>query len=190
MAIFAMLAPILQPALPKIGEAIGNKLAELLNGYLGKQPAAASGSTTATASAPASAPPPSGAPASEAAAGTGARTETTSAPPPAAPAEAPSAPVAPPPVPTENASATVTDVRNAAPTAPQMNHLFAISGRLTPKEMTIVHATIARMDDATRAAWIAELSAMTVDQAVDHVRGLLPTAAQAATPPRPREGKE
>jgi len=203
-AFLAGFAPLLKPMLPKLGEAIGVKLADLLNSFMGPRPAAASGSTGATASATASGPASSGTTASEAAAGTGA-----SGPPP--PSSSPSSAPTPPPTaapsaeashvdpittdssaapvaaPTEPATGLATangasvalgDVRNAAPTGAQVAHLLAIRAVLTEREVAIVDGAIARMDLPTRAGWLAELSALTVDQAAARVRSMMPAASK------------
>ena len=208
-------APVLQPMLPKIGEALGAKLADLMNTFMGKAPAAASSSTNTTASATASGPAPSGATASEAAAGMGA-TGTSTPPPTSGPSRAPSSPpptaasstpasgpivdataeAAPVPAvaadpsvaPTGTSTALATagapvalgDVRNVAPTGEQIAHLLRIRAVLTPREVAIVDGVIARMDQPTRAWWLAELSAMNVDQAAERVQSLIPAASKKA----------
>jgi len=93
------LAPMVKPLLPKLGELLGAKAAELLNHWLGTSPAAASVSTMATVSAPPAGSAPSVTIAGGAAAGSGpgVPTDTTTAPsaspvPSSPPSSAPSAP--------------------------------------------------------------------------------------------------
>ncbi len=185
LAALGMLAPLIQPLLPKIGEAIGVLAADFLNRYKAARPAAASSSTTAHATEAATAPPPSGAPASEVAAGSGAGTassSTTASPPPpdtapgaAAPQTTTSAEVAAPPV--ESA------VRNAAPTGAQIAHLLAVRAQLTENEVAVIDESIARMDGPTRMWWLGELSALSVEQAVERVRSMLPKVRQPRRTP-------
>ncbi len=111
------------------------------------------------------------------------------APPPAAPIPPPasSAPTAPPaaptPPPTSSAPATSepaasAETRNAGspvPTPEQSAHLMAILHRLQPSERTIARAAVHRMPSDQRAHWLAELSRLTVDQAVELVRSTIET---------------
>ncbi len=178
LAALGMLAPLIQPLLPKLGEAIGVLAADFLNRYKAARPAAASGSTTASATQAATAPPPSGPPASEAAAGPGAATPAASTPtaattPPAEPAS--SAPVASSPASAEDAAPPAeSEVRNAAPTGAQVAHLLAVRARLMENEVAVIDESIARMDGPTRAWWLGELSSLSVEQAVERVRSMLP----------------
>jgi len=206
LAMLAALAPLLKPALPKIGELIGARLSDWLNTLMGARPAAGASSTTATPSGTASEPTTSGATASGPAAGPGAgagaratsaapATAAPDAPPPAGPsttatsstaaasaetATAPQAPVA-----SEQTTALATnptsapEVRNAAPTGAQIGHLFAIRTLLTPREVAIADEVIARMDGPTRAGWIAELCALPIDQAAERVRSHIPSLRPA-----------
>lgn len=193
LAALGMLAPLIQPLLPKLGEAIGTLAADFLNRYKAAHPAVAPSSTTARATETATAPPPSGAPASEAAAGSGAdstsgvsseaaSTADPAAPPPTGAAPADAAPTAP------GATATATDptasaatppvgsedVRNAVPTGPQIAHLLAVRALLTENEVAVIDESIARMDAPMRAWWLGELSSLSVNQAVGRVRSMLP----------------
>ncbi len=179
LAALGMLAPLIQPLLPKIGEAIGVLAADFLNRYKAARPAAASSSTTAHATEAATAPPPSGAPASEAAAGSGAGT----AVPPPSPDPAPS--TAPPTTaPAEGAAPPVeSEVRNAAPTGAQIAHLLAVRAHLTENEVAVIDESIARMDGPTRMWWLGELSALSVEQAVQRVRSMLPKVRQPRRAP-------
>lgn len=181
LAALGMLAPLIQPLLPKIGEAIGVLAADFLNRYKAARPTAASSSTTAHATEAATAPPPSGAPASEAAAGPGAAS--TTAPPPApdaapgvtAPLTTAPAEVAAPPVESE--------VRNAAPTGAEIAHLLAVRAHLTENEVAVIDESIARMDGPTRMWWLGELSVLSVEQAVERVRSMLPKVRQPRRAP-------
>lgn len=67
-------------------------------------------------------------------------------------------------------------VRNAArPWSPtEMDHLLAIYGGLSSDEKRIAQVVVARMTPDLRAAWLGELSVMTVDQAVALVRSMIP----------------
>ena len=71
--------------------------------------------------------------------------------------------------------------RNAAPvvepTVEQWAHLFAIRARLSPREATIANTVVARMPPELRAQWLAELSALSVDEAAEIVRSLIPKTA-------------
>jgi hypothetical protein len=179
LAALGMLAPLIQPLLPKIGEAIGVLAADFLNRYKAARPAAASSSTTAHATEAATAPPPGGAPASEAAAGSGAGT----AVPPPSPDAAPS-PAPPTTAPAEGAAPPVeSEVRNAAPTGAQIAHLLAVRAHLTENEVAVIDESIARMDGPTRMWWLGELSALSVEQAVERVRSMLPKVRQPRRAP-------
>jgi hypothetical protein len=73
---------------------------------------------------------------------------------------------------------------NLAPTPEQMVHLFAIEERLSPRELAIVKTVILRMSAEMRARWLAELSVLTVDQAVDFVRYMIPKVTPKTPPAR------
>lgn len=60
-----------------------------------------------------------------------------------------------------------------APTREQFAHLYAIRERLSPKERAIAEAAISRMDPAMLAHWLAELSAMSVDDATSMIGGMV-----------------
>jgi hypothetical protein len=69
---------------------------------------------------------------------------------------------------------------HAAPTPEQLSHLFAVRARLSPKERAIAENALARMDAATRAHWLAELSGMSVEDAAAMIRDMVEQL------PRPR----
>ena len=62
----------------------------------------------------------------------------------------------------------------------------AILARLSPREAAITETVIARMAPEVHMSWLAELSALDVDQAVEAVRSMIPTSTpaklQTATP--------
>lgn len=60
------------------------------------------------------------------------------------------------------------------PTPEQWEHLLAIRARLSPREAAIAETVITRMDPEMRAQWLAELSVVSVDQAVEFVRSMIP----------------
>lgn len=62
------------------------------------------------------------------------------------------------------------------PTPEQWAHMFAIRARLSPREVAIVETVILRMAPETRAQWLAELSALSVDEAAKIVRSMIPKA--------------
>jgi len=67
--------------------------------------------------------------------------------------------------------------RNAPPIEPtpeQWEHLLAIRARLSPREAAIAETVVTRMDPDMRALWLAELSVLSVDRAVDFVRSMIP----------------
>ncbi len=76
-------------------------------------------------------------------------------------------------------------VRNAAlPTPVQAAHLLAIHARLSPDEKRVSQLVVRRMTPQIRADWLAEVSGLTVDQAVELVRSMIPTRPAAiASPP-------
>jgi len=117
-------APVVAAMAPEIGKAIGDKVIELLLGFMKKPPAAAPVSTTTPVSAPASEPPPSGVDAGGAAAGPGADAPPPREPPPSAapptsepPPPAPPPPTAAPPPPSQPASSTPTSPAPPPPSA-------------------------------------------------------------------------
>ena len=59
------------------------------------------------------------------------------------------------------------------PTPEQLAHLLAIREQLDPKERAIAEAAIARMDASTLTEWLAELAAMSVDEATALIRTML-----------------
>ena len=79
--------------------------------------------------------------------------------------------------PTDTAT-TVAEVRNAAPpespTPEQLQHLIAVKAKLAPQEQRVVMTAIPRMEPAARAHWLAELCALSVDEAAEQVRSMLP----------------
>jgi len=66
------------------------------------------------------------------------------------------------------------------PTPQQWAHLFAIRARLSPREAAITETVAVRMPLEMRAQWLAELSMLSVDEAVEAVRSMIPKA-----PPKP-----
>lgn len=139
--------------------------------------------------APSSTPPPAAAPAP-------APAPTPAPAPAAAPAAAPSSISAAagssappkPAAPVEPAPTTVVEdagIRNAAPTPEQIAHLFAIRAKLTPREAAIADAVVLRMSADVQAQWLAELSALGVDEAVEVVRSMIP---KLRSPPAKDEG--
>jgi hypothetical protein len=149
----------------------------------------------AAAPSPAPAPAPTPAPAAAPSAG---------AAPPAAAAAGPG-PVTPPPnaspaatgaTVTETVEATTVTVtpssssapdgaaRNAAPTITpeQIQHLLTIQARLSPREQSIANLVRERMSPDQQAQWLAELSAMTVDQALQLVRSMIPEPTSKRPP--------
>lgn len=140
-----------------------------------------------SASTPAAPPPPPAAPPPSPAA----TISTAAAPPPpiAAPPPAPasSTPAAPAPISETSATApsaplpdtTPAEVRNAAsasamPTPVQAAHLMAILHALQPSERTIARAVVHRMNAEQRAHWLGQLSALSVEKAVELVRSMIP----------------
>jgi hypothetical protein len=72
------------------------------------------------------------------------------------------------------------------PTPEQWAHLLAIRDRMSPREATIVDTVVVRMAPEDRAQWLAELSVLSVDQATDLLRSMIPKAPPR--PPLPRNG--
>ena len=101
--------------------------------------------------------------------------------PPIAPCRSPAASacriVAPAAAPTD---APASDLRNAAPPPPaaptpeQIQHLFAVRAKLTDAEQRVVMAAIPRMDPTARAEWMATVCALSVDDAAELVRSMMP----------------
>jgi hypothetical protein len=60
------------------------------------------------------------------------------------------------------------------PTPEQWEHLLAIRARLSPREAAIAETVITRIAPEMRAQWLAELSVISVDQAVEFVRSMIP----------------
>jgi hypothetical protein len=109
--------------------------------------------------------------------------------PAAAPAPEPAAPAAPTPAPAPAAAAPAAgataapaaDLRNgaaspppSAPTPEQIQHLFAVRAKLTDAEQRVVMAAIPRMDQIARAEWMATVCALSVDDATELVRSMMP----------------
>jgi hypothetical protein len=65
--------------------------------------------------------------------------------------------------------------RNAAlsPTPDQWEHLHAIRERLSPRERAIAENAIMRMDAEVLTQYLAELSAMSVEQGVTLIRTMI-----------------
>lgn len=86
-------------------------------------------------------------------------------------------PSSPPPASSPLEMPATTEVRNAAspvPTPAQAQHLMAILNALQPAERTVARAVVHRMTAEQRAHWLTELSALTVEQAVEMVRSMIP----------------
>jgi hypothetical protein len=71
------------------------------------------------------------------------------------------------------------------PTLEQWAHLYAIKAQLSPLEATIAQAAVVRMTPEMRAQWLAELSALSVEAAVEVVRSMIPKS-----PPKPARRKK
>lgn len=63
------------------------------------------------------------------------------------------------------------------PTPEQWAHFFAIRSRLSPREAAIVDTVLVRMGPEVRTEWIADLSMLSVGQAAEVVRSLIPRAS-------------
>jgi len=63
------------------------------------------------------------------------------------------------------------------PTAEQWAHLYAIRAQLTPREASIASTVVVRMAPELRAQWLAQLSALSVEQAAEVVRSMIPKPA-------------
>lgn len=89
--------------------------------------------------------------------------------------------------PTSNSTAAATTTPPSPTSAPamtahdQLAHLYAIREQLSAKERAIAEHAIAHMDAATHTHWLAELSAMSVDEATEMIRTMI---AQLPQPPR------
>ncbi|MCA9678396.1 MAG: hypothetical protein KC464_25445, partial [Myxococcales bacterium] len=79
-------------------------------------------------------------------------------------------------------SAPTESPRNAQVTPEQLAHLLAIRARLAPREAAIADAVVTRMPPDVQASWLTELSALTVDQAVEVVRAMIPKPTAPSTP--------
>ncbi len=153
-------------------------------------PSPAPASATPTPPAPAAAPSAGAAPPAAAAAGASPAT-----PPRSAPATPPAAAGATVTETVETTTVTVTpspsaaaddSVRNATAsptiTPEQIQHLLTIQARLTPREQAIANLVRERMSPEQQAQWLAELSAMTVEQALELVRSMIPKPASKRPP--------
>jgi hypothetical protein len=84
----------------------------------------------------------------------------------------------------------------AVPTPQQCAHLRAVLVRLSPRESAITETVVGRMPPEVRVQWLAELSALGVDQAVEAVRSMIPKApakpqttnSATAKPPQAKPG--
>ena len=117
------------------------------------------------------------------------------APPASPPAPAPAAAPSPAPAPAPSSVAAgvspaapttatpeavpASEVRNAAPSPEQWAHLLAIREKLSPREAAIAEAVVMKMPPDVRAQWLAELSALSVDQAAEIVRSMIPAPRPA-----------
>jgi hypothetical protein len=74
--------------------------------------------------------------------------------------------------------------RNATPTITpeQISHLLAIRARLSPREQSIADLVRERMAPAQQEQWLAELSAMSIDEALRVVRSMIPKPASKRPP--------
>jgi len=59
------------------------------------------------------------------------------------------------------------------PTPEQWTHLYMIRARLLPKEAAVAENAITRMSPDVLARWLAELSALSVDDAVRTIRSMI-----------------
>jgi hypothetical protein len=108
---------------------------------------------------------------------------------------------APPPATSEPGNAPATgptpadvppgEVRNALPmpTPEQWTHLYMIQTRLSPQETALAERVLTRMSAEMLAQWLAELSTLSVDDAVQKIRsvlsGLRSSRASIHRPSRP-----
>ncbi len=67
----------------------------------------------------------------------------------------------------------------------QFAHLYAIRQRLSPKERAIAENAISRMDPTMLAHWLAELSAMSVDEATDVIEDMVAEVLAPREPTQP-----
>lgn len=103
---------------------------------------------------------------------------------PGAPAPTAAPALAPDPVPGFT-DAPAEHHRNAplVPTSEQLAHLQAIRERLSPREAAITDNAVTRMSTDMLARWLAELSAFSVDDAVQTIRSMIAsTSIHAAIP--------
>ena len=146
------LARLLEQATPMLGAYMADRMAR-------ERRAQAAGAPPASSPAPAAAPAPE----------PGASAAPTPTPAPAAATPAADATAAP-----------ASDLRNgappppAAPTPEQIQHLFAVRAKLTDAEQRVVMAAIPRMDPTARAEWMATVCALSVDDAAELVRSMMP----------------
>jgi hypothetical protein len=70
------------------------------------------------------------------------------------------------------------------PTPQQWTHLYMIRARLSPKETAVVENAIARMSPYVLAGWLAELSPLSVDDAVRTIRSMI---SQLRPPRAPKQ---
>jgi hypothetical protein len=151
------LARLLEQATPMLGAYMADRMARERRA----QAAAAAPAASSAAPAPAAAPAPEPA-------------ATPATPAPAAAAAPPATPATPP------TNAPAADLRNAAPPPPaaptpeQIQHLFAVRAKLTDAEQRVVMAAIPRMDPTARAEWMATVCALSVDDAAELVRSMMP----------------
>ncbi len=84
------------------------------------------------------------------------------------------------------ATAAVDAPRNASPAPPpaQWTHLYAIRERLSAKERAIAENAITRMTPDVLAQWLAELSAMSVDDAIGAIRAMIARLRSPRSPDR------
>jgi hypothetical protein len=83
--------------------------------------------------------------------------------------------------PTNNSTANATSPASTVSPHDQLAHLYSIREKLSAKERAIAEHAISHMDAATHAHWLAELSAMSVDEATEMIRTMI---AQLPQPPR------
>jgi hypothetical protein len=177
---------MMEPYLPQFGAFLYEQFINFMQGRKSATPATAAPAQM-PASVPVAATPPQPTPAVSASSPNVA---------PAVPVEAttinststvqhtqPTQPVSSPPAAELTSSSTVS-VTSATPSMTahdQLAHLYAIREQLTAKERAIAEHAIAHMDAATHTHWLAELSAMSVDEATEMIRTMI---AQLPQPPR------
>ncbi len=92
--------------------------------------------------------------------------------------------VAPPPgPPADSAGPAPEQPRNAMVTPEQLTHLLSIRAQLAPREAAIAEAVVTKMTPEMRAQWLTELSALSVEQAVEVVRSMIPKPSPAPSAP-------